>query len=136
MDVIQYKRTRFVVKLGDQRVALIEKTPWEEFFLGASIEPVQHTGESITLSSTVTAYTHAGTDVSTTFLDAAQLTITDDEDGGTNNVLAAWVRGGYASFSPYRVVYKIVTSEGRKFQIDVDVHIRGTTTTTTTTTTA
>ena len=103
----------------------ITKQAYEEFFIGGSILDVQGDTETVVLgTSTVAAEDKDGTDVTSALLDATTKALDSDDTGDyTDNVLAIRVRAGEAAASPYKVTFYIITSEGNKFEIDMEVNV-------------
>jgi len=96
----------------------IVKQIWEEFTIAGDFTDQASTGETAVLSgSEVAVEDKDGTDVSTTLLD--QSTIAVD---GTQLLIR--LRAGINTASPYKVTFRILTSLGNQWEIDVSVRIR------------
>ncbi len=108
-----------------QLLKSISKQSYEEFFIAGSILNVQGATEVIVVgSSTVAAEDKEGTDVSTTFLEQATITTDDDPEGSyATNMLSIRVRAGDEDGSPYKVTFYMMTDEGNKWEVDLEVKI-------------
>jgi hypothetical protein len=103
---------------------MIEKQPFESFFIGASIYVVQEVGEVILAGlSTVTATDFNGNDVSDTVLDQDSIVVGDDARGGAGNVLKIRIQDGDQESSPYHVSFKMMTDQDNKWEVDVPLWI-------------
>jgi len=98
----------------------------EEFFAHGSILNVQEDDETIVLgTSSITAVDNVATDATTDVLEGGTEELRDDPDGSfTNNVLAMRVKAGTEALSPYKITFKIVTSKGNKYEIDIQMTIK------------
>ena len=97
---------------------IFEKQPWEEFSIWGDFIDNKETGETADLvTSSVVAEDKDGTDVSTTVLDQTTIAVS-----GTR--LEIKVRAGTASVSPYKITFKIGTSLGNKWEVDVMMKIK------------
>lgn len=103
----------------------IEKQPYEEFFISGSILWVQTDTETISpIPSTVVAEDVNEADVSATFLEQATKILGNDPKGSyTDNQLAMRIRGGEAALSPYKVTFRMETTEGNKWEVDRFVNV-------------
>ena len=118
----------------------ITKQSYERFFVRGSILNVQEDGtETVDLnSSIVRAEDKDGNLVSSAVLDQATKALDSDPKGSyTNNAVKIRFQNGRESLSPYIVTFRMPTSKGNRWEVDVKVVIKeqGTTETTTTTTT-
>lgn len=106
----------------------ITKQSWEAFFIAGSILNVQGAAETVLPgSSTVLAEDKDGTNVSATFLDQATIITDNDPDGSyTDNMLSMRVRAGSESASPYKVTFRMTTSEGNQWEVDMQVTVEET----------
>ena len=104
----------------------IRKQEWETFYIAGSILNVQNATETVVLStSTVVAEDKDGLDVSATFLEQATKKLDSDTDGVySDNMLAIRIRAGDEDLSPYKVTFKIITTEDNQFEIDSEVEVR------------
>lgn len=103
----------------------IDKQAYEAFFIGGSILKVQTDTETINLAnSTVVAEDVNGTDVSSSFLEQATIILGNDSQGTyANNQLSMRIRDGEESLSPYKVTFRMETTEGNKWEVDRMVNV-------------
>lgn len=92
-----------------------EKEPWESYLISGDFQNViEDSGESIVLgSSTVTAVDKDGTDASADILDGAPSTLGD--------YLTIRVKEGTLANSPYEITFRITTTLGNKWEMDVEM---------------
>ena len=97
---------------------IFEKQSWERFYIWGDFVKNAETGEVAVLgTSSVIAEDKNGTEVSDTILDQATKTILTTK-------LGMRVRAGTKNVSPYKVTFKIVTSLGNYWEVDVMVKIK------------
>ena len=104
-----------------------KKQIYEEFFVHGSILNVQNDDETIVEgTSDIVAVDNVGTSATADVLDVAGTkTVGDDPNGSyTNNVLSVRVKAGTEALSPYKITFKIVTSAGNKYEIDMQMTIK------------
>ncbi len=103
----------------------IEKQSWEKFFISGSILRVQTATETVVVgTSIILAEDKNGADVSLTFLDDSTKVVGNDPDGDyTSNILSIRVRAGEVALSPYKVTFRMETSEGNGWEVDRIVEV-------------
>jgi F0F1-type ATP synthase epsilon subunit len=95
-----------------------EKQISEEFTISAGFTNVAITGEIAVLSgSTVTAVDTNGTDATADVLYAASKSV-------SGKTLKIKVKAGTEALSPYKITFKIATSEGNLYEKDVLMYIK------------
>jgi hypothetical protein len=105
------------------------KQTYEQYFISASIIHVQrNAAEKVVLSaSSVLAWDKDGGDVATTLLDQATKKLdTDPKTCGldySNNMLSIRVRGGDEALMPYKVTFKMETTDGNRYEADMRVGV-------------
>jgi len=92
------------------------KQIYEEFTIDANFGANFTEPETIT-SQTVTAVDKSGIDVSASVTNQASVS----NDGSKVSVL---VRGGTAENSPYKISFRCITSNGNKWEYDVQMKIK------------
>ena len=109
----------------------IEKTTkqsWEEYFIAGSILNVQKDGTEtvVLLTSSIEAVDKNGDDALATVIDAATKKLDSDPDGSySDNMLAVRCKAGSeTSGSPYVVTFKMITTEGNKWEVDMKLVIK------------
>lgn len=103
------------------------KQGWEEYFIAGSIIDVQKDGaETVVLgTSTIEAIDAEGNDALATIVDAATKKLDDDPNGSyTDNMLSVKCKGGVEASSPYVVTFKMVTTEGQKWETEMKVVVK------------
>jgi len=103
------------------------KQGWEEYFIAGSILNVQKDEtEAVVLgTSTIEAIDNEGNDALATIVDTATKKLDDDPDGSyTNNMLGVKCKGGVEASSPYIVTFKMVTTEGQKWETEMKIVIK------------
>lgn len=102
----------------------VKKQPYEAFYISGSIYNVAAEGETVDLNnSTVVAEDKDGTDVTSTLLESGTKALADDPNGGTDNMLTMRVQAGEEDYSPYKVSFRIQTTDGNKYEVDMDIEI-------------
>ena len=97
--------------------SVINKYKYETFEIGWDFTKDLDTGETPSLiPSTVTATDCAGTDASTTVLDASTKIVTGNE-------LLIACQAGSLDFSPYEIIFKCVTTSGNQFEGIVTLNV-------------
>lgn len=94
-----------------------EKQPYDEFTASTDFSRNFGAGETVA-SQTVVAYDKDGATVTTTVTDQATVA----NDGGSK--VSVLVKAGTEAASPYRLVFRCVTSVGHKWEHDVQMVIR------------
>lgn len=93
------------------------KQPNEKFMIWGDITDVIESGDSIkAASSSLTAVTSIGTDVTATVIDSTAATASGYKFGSR-------VQAGTEAQSPYQITFNIYTTNGDKFEIDVKMKI-------------
>ncbi len=99
-------------------IGKFSKQPYEAFYFGANFgNVIDSDKESINLSlSSIAA------------VDSAGSTVTDIYEVGTmivvnNTILAIRLKAGVENLSPYAITYRIVTTQGNKFEKDIQMEI-------------
>ena len=103
------------------------KQGWEEYFIAGSIIHVQKDGiEKVVLgTSTIEAIDSEGDDALAVIVDVATKKLDDDTEGSyTDNMLAVKCKGGVEDKSPYIVTFKMVTTEGQKWETEMKVVVK------------
>ena len=103
------------------------KQSWEEYPIAGSILNVQKDGnEKVLLSSgIIEAVDNAGEDALATVIDMPTKSLDDDPDGNyTDNMLSVKCKGGTEAGSPYIVTFKMPTTEGNKWEVDMKLVIK------------
>lgn len=103
------------------------KQGWEEYFIAGSIMDVQKDGtERVVLAtSVIEAIDNAGDDALATIVEVATKKLDDDPEGSyTDNMLSVKCVGGVEALSPYVVTFKMVTTEGQKWETEMKVVIK------------
>ena len=103
------------------------KQGWEEYFIAGSIIDVQKDGtETVVLAtSTIEAIDNEGNDALATIVDVATKKLDDDPNGNSSdNMLSVKCKGGAEAASPYIVTFKMVTTEGQKWETEMKVVIK------------
>ena len=89
-----------------------EKQEWESYFVHGDFSEVMETGETIeTGSSTITAEDVDGVDATATVTDQSSIYA----DGFEYYVR---IQGGNEAGSPYKITFRIITSNGNKWETD------------------
>lgn len=103
----------------------VEKQPYEEFYIAGSILRVQTATETINLTnSSVEAEDKNGDDVTASFTDDTTKVLGTDPKGSyADNTLEIRIRGGDPALSPYKVTFKMETTEGNKWEVDREVEV-------------
>ena len=102
----------------------VKKQPYEAFYISGSIYNVAASGETVDDSnSSVVAEDKDGTDVTSTLLESGTKALADDPNGGTDNMLTMRLQNGTEAASPYKVSFKIQTTDGNKYEVDMDVEV-------------
>jgi hypothetical protein len=106
----------------------IKKQTFEAFFVSGSILKVQKGGEAVVLgTSEVFAWDKDLANVTSTFLVLSSKKLdTDPEGDNENNMLSIQVRNGDPALSPYLVTFYMVTTNGNKWEADVQVKVKET----------
>lgn len=95
-----------------------EKQPWEEFTIAGDFTNFVLSGEEAQLTgSSVAAEDCDGVDATDDVLYASGMAV-----DGTK--LTVKVKAGVEAKSPYKITFKINTTENRKFEVDVHMHIK------------
>lgn len=95
-----------------------KKQSWEEWRVAGSFSKMALTGEAaVSAGSTITAMDKNGDDATSDIVDAGYKVV-----DGTK--LWGRVKNGAAAKSPYKMTFKIVTSLGNKFEVDVRVKVK------------
>jgi len=102
-----------------------DKQSWEKFPIWGSILNVQDSTETITLgSSSVIAMDKNGKE-SHEVMDLTTLQLGSDPDGSyTDNMLGVKVQNGTKERSPYYLTFKMVTSAGNQWEVDVKMNVK------------
>lgn len=102
------------------------KQSYESFYVAADLEDVLETDEIIDIdTSTVTALKSDGsTDATDIILQPTTKALDDSPDGGTNNMVKIRVQDGVEADSPYKITFKMVTSLGNKWEVDVKMKVK------------
>lgn len=103
------------------------KQGWEEYFIAGSIINVQKDGtEKVVLgTSSIEAIDKEGSDALATIVDVATKKLDDDPDGSyTENMLSVKCKAGLESGSPYVVTFKMTTTEGQKWETEMQIVIK------------
>jgi len=103
------------------------KQSWEEYPIAGSILNVQKDeNEKVVLAtSVIEAIDKEGEDALATVIDMPTKTLDDDPDGTyIDNMLSVRCKGGTEAGSPYIVTFKMTTSEGNKWEVDMKLVIK------------
>lgn len=103
------------------------KQSWEEYFVSGSILNVQKDGtETIVLAtSEIEAIDSEGNDALATVIDMTTKKLDNDPNGSyTNNLLSVRCRAGVETSSPYVITFKMITTEGNKWEVDMKLVIK------------
>lgn len=103
------------------------KQGWEEYFIAGSIIDVQKDGtEKVLLAtSSIEAIDSEGEDALATIVEVATKKLDDDPEGSyTDNMLSVRCRGGVETLSPYIVTFKMITTEGQKWETEMKIVIK------------
>lgn len=103
------------------------KQGYEEYFIAGSILNVQKDGtETVVLAtSEIEAVDKDGEDALATIVDIATKKLDNDPDGDyTDNMLSVRCQGGVEAASPYVVTFKMVTTEGQKWETEMKVVVK------------
>ncbi len=93
-----------------------EKQPWESFVIAGEFTNNMTASETITLgSSSVTIVDANGEDKTADMISSPQVI--------SRTKLAARLSGGTADLSPYKVTFKILTSDLNKWEKDVQIRV-------------
>lgn len=99
--------------------ASFTKQPYEAFGIEGDFVNVLDTGETIVLgSSSVTAVDNADNDKSSVVLNQATVAVAD------LTKLRVQCQAGVESESPYKVTFRILTSDSNKYEIDVNMKVK------------
>lgn len=106
-----------------------QKQNYEEYFIaGDFVDVITTTGEALVLAtSTVSAIDKNGVDATAEVLDTATKALDTSPDslsGFTNNMLKMRCKAGVATKSPYKITFYGVTTEGNKWEIDINLKIK------------
>lgn len=106
----------------------IKKQAWEAFYIAGSILKVQTDTETIVLlNSSVVAEDKDGNDVTSTFTDGTTKVLGSDPKGSyADNQLEIRIRNGEEAASPYKVTFRMETTEGNKWEVDRTVEVEET----------
>lgn len=111
-----------MLKTIEKRIAVMiieyfTKQPYEEFYIAGCFSNVLETGETLVLAeSTVTAQDNNETDKSSDVLDQATISVIDSK-------LQIRCKAGIESESPYKLTFRVTTSTGNKWEIDVKMNV-------------
>jgi hypothetical protein len=111
-------------------IGKVKKQSWEAFYIHGSILKWQADGSTETVvlaTSTVIAENAEGVDVSDTFLDQTSKALSSDPNGDfDDNMLSIrpLSEGGVEADSPFKVTFKIITSAGNYYEVDVRVIVK------------
>ena len=103
------------------------KQGWEEYFIAGSIIDVQKDGtEKVLLAtSSIEAIDSEGEDALATIVEVATKKLDDDPEGSyTDNMLSVRCRGGVETLSPYIVTFKMITTEGQKWETEMKIVVK------------
>jgi hypothetical protein len=96
----------------------IKKQSYEEFTIAGDFVDQAEPGENaVLLGSEVLAEDKDGTDVGTTLLDQTTKAVSSTQ-------LRIKLRAGTEDKSPYKITFKIVTSAGNRWEIDVSCRVK------------
>jgi nitrogen fixation protein FixH len=96
----------------------IKKQAYEEFTIAGDFVDQAESGETAVLvGSEILAIDKDGVDVKATLLDQATKAVDDTQ-------LKIKLRAGTADKSPYKITFKIVTSAGNRWEIDVSCRVK------------
>ncbi len=103
----------------------IEKQAWEAFYISGSILKVQTDTDTVALTdSIVVAEDKDKADVSTTFLEDGTKSLGNDPKGAfLDNLLMMRIQSGTKAKSPYKVTFRMKTTEGNKWEVDRIVNV-------------
>ena len=103
-----------------------EKQSWEKFPIWGSILNVQDASETVVLAtSKVIAMDKDGREMDEVVLDQSSKVLGDDPDGSyTDNMLGIKVRAGSKLESPYYITFKMITTAGNQWEVDVKMVVK------------
>jgi len=95
------------------------KQPYEEYAIGVEFSAVVDTDEESVLlsSSSVTCVDASGEEDTSVY-------ISGSFDVQTDTILRVRIKDGAESNSPYKFTFKCVTSEGNKWEKDIQMNVR------------
>ncbi len=104
---------------------MVKKQPFEQFAVHGSIIDVQTTSEKVVLgTSSISIQDKDGLDVTADILVSGSEALSNDPRGDyVENMLTCKIKDGVVESSPYWVSFLIITDQGNKYEIDLQVTI-------------
>ena len=96
-------------------LAIFTKQSYEDFPISADFSKDMATGETL-ISQTITAIDNAGDDATASILS------TPTNDGATQALIRVFA--GTEALSPYKVTFRVVTSIGNKWELDIKMKVK------------
>jgi uncharacterized protein (UPF0333 family) len=92
------------------------KQPYEQFYISADFS------KNLSSSESVNAQTCTATDKDAA--DASSIVIESGTISTTNNIVQIQIKGGTVAKSPYKLLFRVETDAGNKWELDVTMYVK------------